>query len=154
MAIQPNPPIQLSPDMDEGHKTTFINQNFQSIADFLKSNSFKILTTGAITSNNLTFTPGGAGYSTSNAVTAPVAHGLNFIPTVLGVLNNSSSFIMMPFSNYILTGVGAVWFTVYLDADATNINMKLNGICNAFGAGSIATGIYTAKYYILQETAN
>jgi hypothetical protein len=35
MAVNSNPPIQLDPSMDDGHKTTFINQNFQSLANSL-----------------------------------------------------------------------------------------------------------------------
>lgn len=35
MAVNSNPPIDLDPSMDEGHKLTFINQNFHSLADSL-----------------------------------------------------------------------------------------------------------------------
>lgn len=35
MAVNKNPPIILDPSMDDGHRLTFINQNFHSLADSL-----------------------------------------------------------------------------------------------------------------------
>lgn len=35
MAVNNNPPISLDPSMDDGHRLTFINQNFHSLADSL-----------------------------------------------------------------------------------------------------------------------
>lgn len=159
MSIQPDPPIQLDPSMDNGHQLAFINQNFQSIANFLKVNSFKI-----VLSSSTTITvpnPQGTDFSSSSTVT----HNLGYIPAYLAYVIPPSTYtgslrnVLVPFLDYVIFDSAnppniAGWH-INGRGDVTLLNTTTIKFglffTNNFGN---TPGIWTFKYYLLQETAN
>lgn len=155
MSIQPDPPIQLDPTMDTGHQLAFINQNFLSISNFLKTNSFKIVQEGTILSPAQSISDPGAGtWGTAALGTTVLAHGLNSIPGLLGYLAQPGTpYIPMPYTSTVFSGTAGRFWTLSLQVDATNLYFS-SEVTVFHQSFAITTGEFTAKYYLLQETAN
>lgn len=78
MAVNTNPPTDLDPTMDEGHKLAFINQNFHSIADNLNpfrlsDGSNDILLLGKDSTGNYVLKIANAGFNAFDATDANLA---------------------------------------------------------------------------------
>jgi hypothetical protein len=116
---------------------------------------FKIVGTGNIISKTTTIT-----WTTTNqwaygTSTSLLAHGLNFIPTVIAVLNFGGDYTPLPFVNLVFTSI-PMWASLYCYTDATNVYFSIDAMGNsgAVGASSFGFGPYTAKYFLLQESAS
>lgn len=155
MSIQPDPPIQLDPTMDQGHQLAFINQNFLSISNFLKTNSFKIIQEGTILSPAQSIADPGAGtWGTATLATTVQAHGLSFTPALLCYLSPPAQpYIPLPYTNATFSGsAGRIWtLSVQVDSTSLYFSSEVTVLHQNF---SLSAGQYSAKYYLLQETAN
>lgn len=145
MSIQPDPPIQLDPSQDTGHQLAFINQNFQSIANFLKSNSFKIIKTGTGTLPSFT---------SPATNTTMVPHGLNFIPIPLVFIGDATSiyYALPAILGYNLgtPTAGVINISSYVGYNVDDANLQIYHANSSTGT----TLSYPFKYFLLQETAN
>lgn len=159
MSIQPDPPIQLDPSMDDGHRLAFINQNFLSISNFLKSNSFKIIQTGTGTmpSASYTLAANKVGMATANS---QVAHNLGYTPICLGFLTGfggvGQSAVLPYFSWLGSAGISAGAYAFEITADNTYVyfTSSLWQIWETAATGTFTSPAnYAVKYYLLAETA-
>lgn len=153
------PPIHLDPNQDPAQQTAFINQNFQTIASTLESNSFRIVT-GGLTSVS-------SDGSATNWTT--VAHNLGFAPVVFAYLTGvnlsgitSNGNIPLPTwagasvdtlkSTALNGGVAKPVFImsswIEAVADATNFYVVLY---NATGASISALPV---QYYLVQQVSS
>lgn len=157
MAIQPDPPIQLDPSQDTGHQLAFINQNFQSLANYLRANTLQIVAQKATPTINVpAITQSAVGvYIGGSSPSATIPHGLPFTPIVIASEGDTTAFspLSQPFGGS--TG-SAMEYQDYLvlESDATNIYFFVNRTMRIFTAGSVtAPSInYKAYYYLLQQT--
>lgn len=157
------PPIHLDPTQGADQQTAFINQNFQTLASALETNSFRIvvgpITTGITTSGN-------------SVDTVTIAHGLGYAPIPFGFMNDvtitgPSGIITnngnLPLPTWVsLTGdtikstatnsgvaLPIIAFKIYVQivSDATNVYILL---INATGSGGTT---YNVTYYLTQQPA-
>lgn len=156
------PPIHLDPSQNPSQQTAFINQNFQTIASILETNSFRIVKRGntAISSTG----------STINWVTVP--HNLGFAPVPFVFLND----ISRTAGTTVITGSGNIafptWSSLTLDtikSSATNSGNALPIVAfqTFFDAVADETNLYiflynatgssisafNVGYYLIQQAA-
>lgn len=117
---------------------------------------FKIVKTGFITTQSLPLA-GTAGTWASNTVSTVIAHGLSFTPVVLGVLfTTSGNYTTLPLtelSNRLSTAPLTISYS--LAADGTNLTLNYSGQTYFPTTDSVTYSVpVTAKYFLLQETAN
>lgn len=158
MPIQPTPPIQLDPSMDNGHQLAFTNQNFNNIASVIGQNSFVIIQSGTASIQG----DDNSGGTTWKIYSQTIAHNLGYKPAVMGFvestgtqtdgLGTSNYRRPTPTAVYTLT-VTAGWPQL---AYAEVLVNETNVICRWLGnPGSNWTSVTVAfKYYLLQQTAN
>lgn len=152
MASTFQPPIHLDPTQDAAQQTAFINQNFQTLASALETNSFRIVKVGTISVVQGSVT-GSAGIYESLFGQTIVAHNLPFTPIVQAYLNFGGSYIQTPYTAVNnISSSSTAWTTYYISTDATNIYFQYQGAI--FGGGTIAGATFTANYYLLQQPAN
>jgi len=118
-------------------------------------NIFKIVDSVTATTTDATATAA-AGSFASGSTTVSIAHGLNFIPTVLAFIQDTdytpNRFRSLPWTTYTnVSGTVCNWITYSVDADASNIYLLSS--CVATG-GTASTGTKTIKIFLLQESAN
>lgn len=156
MAVQANPPIQIDPSMDKGHQLAFINQNFQSIANVLQSNSFKIVATGTVAAPAAVTVADGTNTFAGGATTT-VAHGLSFTPLVMAfVAVSSTQYSLMPYSQTVSANDpgGGIISTFYrVTTNSTNVEVFHYVVSYSPGIGAGTYSGANIKYYLLQETA-
>lgn len=156
MAIQPTPPIQLDPSIDRGHELAFINQNFNNIASVIGQNSFVIVLSGTTTLTVPNPVPASTTYTTT------IAHNLGIVPASICFVNLPSSIAItlpgqntpLPYYN-VANGGGTTTTTAFMiltRVDSTNLYIDWKS--NYAVALSDVNGIYTYKYYLLQQTTN
>lgn len=147
MASTFQPPINLNPDQDSSQQTAFINQNFQSLASALETNSFRVVKQGSISID------GGTAHSTTGnfafvqSASIPQPHGLDFVPVVIGYLGGAilpSSTFSSPATNQ------AAWLSYFLEADSVNVTFTGQGM--AFNGATVVIFNLTATYFVLQLT--
>lgn len=143
MPVQPTPPIQLDPSMDKGHELTFINQNFQNIANVIQQNSFVIAKSGTVT-----LTKGANILSANTSVT----HNLGITPMCIAAIDyGGGAFYSLP-AVFIDDATGAVVELVNTITDPTYATF----VVKSPSGGTIypLAQAFTIKYYLLQQTAN
>lgn len=83
------PPINIDPTQDPSQQVAFINQNFQSLANALQSNSFRIIDRGQAVIGQSSHTGGSI---TTISTLAPFSTTYSFFPIVLGfVVSNTGN---------------------------------------------------------------
>lgn len=145
------PPIHLDPTQDSDQQTAFINQNFQTLASALETNSFRIV------DNDSTVLPASA----APISLTTVAHNLGFAPTPFAFLNNqsfsigptlisSNANIPLPTETSTLVDGTGVHFLTYIRifSDDTNLYFVFY---NSTG-GSL--GPFNVSYYLTQQKAS
>ena len=120
-------------------------------------NVFKIVGKHSGTLAALTATNGAALGATSATTFDVYPHGLGYIPIVMAnyIQNGNTVWWPIPLSTtYARTGTSIVTFDMFVQADATNIqvNKELTIYGPAFATVSVADGTYTL--YLLQEAVN
>lgn len=116
-------------------------------------NVFKIVDSGNIVLPAASLNTGGANYGFNVGATTSIAHGLSYTPAVIAFVNDGTGgFVLMPWEFQNGTTSGSFSRGTYRIAiDGTNIY----GVSEIWGYNvntSIAAS--SAKYYLLQETAN
>jgi len=106
-------------------------------------NVFKIVASGTSTINASSATAGAI-------ITNTVAHNLGYIPAFQAYYSLSGYNYQLPNSTGWGASGGAVTFVNWLFAATDDTNIYINMI----PASSGDLGLYTVKYYLLQETAN
>lgn len=153
------PPIHLDPTQDADQQTAFINQNFQTIASTLETNSIRIVSRGT--------TSIGSSGASSNWNTIP--HNLGFAPVVFaylagvtlsGITTNANiplptwtSATIDTIKATALNGgvaIPSVIFSTWMEAVADTTNLYVI-LYNATGA-SISN--LTVQYYLGQQPAS
>lgn len=112
---------------------------------------FKIVGTGTITQTQGAFT-GTVGTFQEFFGTVSILHNLSYTPVVLAFLYLGGTYVPMPYTAMNNTGAGPNWVTYAITTDSTSINFNYVGI--TYGATTVASSNLSAKYYLLQETAN
>lgn len=141
MSVQPDPPIQIDPNMDSGHQWAFVNQNFASIANVLGKQSFNIVLSGTVTGSTI---------AAAGTERLTVPHNLGFIPIPMVYLSDGGLYLPIPaISSYSPSVTGITIATYSADfTDAANLYIDTTN-----GTASPAAA-FTYKYYLLQLTAN
>lgn len=140
------PPIHLDPSQDNNQQTSFINQNFQTIASTLETNSFRIVTQG-ITS----LTTSGAGTSIKT-----IPHNLGFSPIpfvyLTGQTRTSGSLTItnanIPFPTW---GFNFTSDTILATATSSGIARPLAGFQAYFDCVADTTNLYV---FLINSTAS
>lgn len=93
----------------------------------------------------------GAGLWSTNSITAPpIAHGLNYTPTLFAYLTNASNQIPTPYTIF-NTGVGVATMSFrYYFATVDNTNVYLTTVLTVFGTGDTAPAL-PCKYYLMRQ---
>lgn len=108
-----------------------------------QNNAFKI-----ISSDTLSITAPGS----VNTATVTIVHNLGFVPAFLAYLLFGGVYYQLPFTAYSdYSGVAAnSWIpTFWMNGTADSTNFKVT-----VGSNGFTGGVYSVKYYLLQETAN
>lgn len=150
------PPIHLDPSQDAAQQTSFINQNFLSLASTLETNSFRVV------KGPLTMQVSSSG-GLVNWTTVP--HGLDFTPIVFGFINNANISLITTSGSLILpswteinidiikgtatnsgNAVPVVAFSTYAQIIVDDINVY--GVL--FNAKGVPVAPLTLTYYLFQ----
>lgn len=137
-------PINIDPAQDPAQQIAFINQNFQSLASTLETNSFRIILEGTTT-----ITVPAA--SVSGDLEGPlIPHSLNITPTVIAnvttnTLLGSNGNTPTPWTAFSSTGT-LEFIADFNSIDDTNIQFYVQWT----GNNSEWVGVWTFKYFILQ----
>lgn len=144
MASTFQPPIHLDPNQDSGQQTAFINQNFQTLAAALESNSFRIVLPG-LTSIQATG---------NTTVIYTIPHNLGYIPIPFCFLSASDNGIYYPLPMW--TSLSRddinhqVKFQTWIDANTDIENLYIE----FFNSLAATQGPFNVQYYLLQQTAS
>lgn len=141
MASTFQPPIVISAEQDPAQQAAFINQNFQSLASGLETNSFRIVSQGVVT------------IPASGAATAQIAvtHNLGFVPTALAAYDffaDGSDLRPLPFLSVKSTDGTIALAVSIIKLDSTTIQFRTTV------PGSTVTSDTVIYYYLLQQPAN
>lgn len=145
------PPIHLDPNQDSSQQTSFINQNFQSLAAALESNSFRIVSEGNLTIPSFNSTSTTGNFTTKNS-SVSYTHNLGYTPFPLVSLQNGTQYSPIPFSNVVGIGTTASWVTYLVGVD--NAALTVTAQLTLFGSTSQSFSGQLLKFYLLQITAN
>lgn len=144
------PPIHLDPTQDSGQQTAFINQNFQSLAAALETNSLRIVLEGDNTMPSVIATAAAANWGHNTSAKA-VPHNLGYIPIVIAALN-LGTYSFIPITRMVLPSPNTPgWESNYIAADETNLYLNVD--VTTFGA-NLSAGGASVKYYLIQQSAN
>lgn len=141
MALDVEPPAQIDIAQSKQDQIAFINKNFQSIANVIGNNAFKIIVAGTFSIT--------AAANTSASFT--LTHNLGFIPVPFAFLSSAGNTTYTPLPTWVnLTRDDAnaqIVFANWIDctATATTFNVRF---FNAFGS---SRGPFNIRYYLLQE---
>lgn len=139
------PPIHLDPTQDPGQQTAFINQNFQTLASALETNSFRVVVNSVYTTTNAfttTSTP------TGGHVTESFNHNLDFTPVVLAYILSSGSYFQLPFTLFSETATYTV-SSISASTDSAKVHFTLSTSNQGSNWGNIPI-----QYYLLQQSAS
>lgn len=122
-------------------------------------NVFKIVATYASTLPTTNADNGGAAGTGTSTVTEEITHNLGYVPAILSYISFSGmEYVQLPITHGIALsgatgGFGTVRYDIAVDTTKIYLTTKID-----FWAGSAKTtpdfGGYSAKIYLLQETAN
>lgn len=138
------PPIHLDPNQDNSQQTAFINQNFQSLASALETNSFRIVVSGTVSVQ--------ASGNTNNTTTIP--HNLGFTPIPFCFLSASNNTVFYPLPQWTsLTRDDVnhvINFATWIDCnvDSNNLNIEF------FNSLNTTNGPFNVQYYLLQQSSS
>lgn len=147
------PPIHLDTTQGAPQQTAFINQNFQTIASTLETNSFRIVDRGTV----------GVAGNASTTTWSTIPHNLGFVPVPFVFLNDITRTIgstvvttdaNIPFPTWTsLTPDNVnhvINFGTYLDCvvDETNLYIFI------FNSTSSTVGPLQISYYLCQQPTN
>lgn len=134
------PPTHLDPNQDSSQQVAFINQNFQSLAATLETNSFRIVNKDTV----------GVPIVNGTIQQTTITHNLGYIPVILAFLalgtNNWAPLPYTPFAS------GATNISSNLSIAIFNITSTTFQIWTM--AGNPGNNTFNITYYILQETVN
>lgn len=144
------PPIHLDPTQDANQQTAFVNQNFQTLASALETNSFRIVESGQTT----------LPASSAPVSLTTVTHGLGFAPTPFGFLTNQTfsigttvistdANIPLPTETSTLVDGVDVKFLTYIRMFSDDQNLYFV-LYNSTGS---STGPYNVLWYLTQIQA-
>lgn len=128
-----------------------------STDDFIfnsNQNVFKIAKEGFLESPAMSLSDPGVGTYNNTAASTFALHNLNFIPAILVYLAQSGQpYIPLPYTSVVASGTAGRWFTLSVSVDSTSVyfTTEVTVLHQNF---TITAGEFTAKYYLLQETAN
>ena len=117
-------------------------------------NVFKIVDSGTIITTQFTTTnPGAGSFKAESSIVGTYTHNLGYVPVVIAFMGDSSSYSMLPFTDYTNSGGSqAWWWTMSVQANTTTIQVTVDVM--SYGAGIAIASDYSIKFYLLQETAN
>lgn len=118
-------------------------------------NVLKVVASGTILSGAISLANPGVGNYDRQLSETSVAHGLTYTPAIFGfILVSGIVNIALPYTTMDNNGTtGAYWTTYSLNVDGTNVYFSTE-VMTTGQAVTIAAGAQTAKYYLLQESAN
>jgi len=151
------PPIHLDPTQDNSQQVAFINQNFQTLASALETNSFRIIDDPIISLTTLNFSKTGPGIFLQTALTT-FSHGLSFTPQIIPYVQNGTLDRPLP-ARVISNSTVAGTFFAYVDirgyVDSTNVTIYAEQIIDIRDAStqSLTGTLYNIKCLLLQQTA-
>lgn len=157
------PPIHLDPNQDPGQQTAFINQNFQSLAAALETNSFRIVSEGTLTIPSYSPTFFVFKTYTNQSFSTTVTHNLGFVPAVLAYVTDNAGTLyeLMPYVNVNAGGGNSVsgggLSIVNADVVVTSTSIYATSSMTCYGDynfSGIVQSATTIKYYLLQQTGN
>lgn len=156
---RPNTHDKINQGAISAHGTNSVNyvsdaSDLDKVADALNGQQ-TIVGSMDITTSVVTSAGAGAGaFSTELVNGATVAHGLDYIPSVIAFYGSSSTiFGQMPSLNYnAVSTASALWYAVRVTSDATNI--KVDFRFAQFGRDSVSLPPLNIKVYLLQQTPN
>lgn len=119
-----------------------------------EQNTFKIIDSGTITFPALSVSNPGVGSFGGNLATNSRAHGLGYQPAIIAFINDGSNgYQSTPFMSINPSGTSCYWFKLYLSVNATDILATID-VTVTGRSWTTAADVFSAKYYLLQETAN
>lgn len=148
------PPINIDPSQSNAQQASFINQNFQTLASVLETNSLRVILNVPLSVT--------VDYNSATSSTwfesLPVAHGLQELASYMAFITIPAAVAVsgaLPFTNlpnpalvYGIVGSAVTLFSVcVVSVDATNVYLSVQ-----LGPG-LSTGTYTitAMAYLFQK---
>lgn len=155
------PPIHLDPTQDAAQQTAFINQNFQSLAATLETNSFRIVGEGLASLSVSSLSLSSVGAIGTSVSTTIITHGLPFVPLAMVAVSDGSGnfFAPIPLDKKLYSSVrsnGQVGTLHSFSTNSTSLTISVQNYCELYTAGtvSISSGAFTYQYYLLQQSAS
>lgn len=145
------PPIHLDPSQDDSQRVAFINNNFQSLASALETNSFRVVISGTITINQVTITATAGTYGSVNVSVASFTHNLGYRPAFIAFFENTNGVRTgIPYTLNDVSGSNVTWQSYNAAVTNTLFFINLRGLAynNSFNTLSGAV-----KFFLLQEPA-
>ena len=144
MAVDPdgNPIMKVAKDGKDATTGSDADMIFNSAQNVFKIVKIMDISVAAVSQS-------GAGES---FVSASSPHGLSQTPIVMGFVTVVGERSMMPYTSHSGVGGGVVIRSQIVYADATNVTVLSSVVSTVAGTYSIPA--FTAKVYVLQETAN
>lgn len=121
-------------------------------------NVFKVVKSDTVVMDDYDVFGGSSGQWTNWNAGGPtsVAHGLDFVPSVIAYVDFNGQYVLLPTTFQSITGTsgtGAAFERVFINVDDTNIYFGSTTLVNGVVSTPYTAGGYTLKYYLLQETA-
>lgn len=115
--------------------------------------TFKVVATGSIVSAALSLSNPGVGSYNSGQSLNQVAHGLSYLPGIIAFIQQGAgTYVSTPFTSVFGGGGTAMrWYSVYAIVDAQNVTLEIDATVTGQTL-SFATGLFTMKYFLLQES--
>lgn len=148
------PPIHLDPNQDPAQQVAFINQNFQSLASTLETNSFRVVDTINGTFPAVTVAGNTGGWALANNINT-IPHNLGITPLPFGTFFDGTTYIQLPDTKLNGNSTTPYWEQWRVRVDGTNVYLDhYITIFNQPTGTNLTSPAVTAIILLLQQVAN